>query len=436
MLNIKNNQKGFAVFFITILILAVMFGIGVSITILTLGEQNISRNIIKSSQSYYMAEAGVEDALLKLSNNSEWVKESGTSYVLEVGDATTTITVSGIIGGSRTIISEGNMENRVRKIGVSYEVSTERVSFYYGAQIDEGGMIMYNNSKIEGNIFSNGSVILSGADGDKGIIAGEVIVSSTSTAGNNRIKGLKIGEESGADVFAYSCESCSIGGKLYLSGGTAVDCEAEGGIASSEAIAKKPLPITQEQIDKWKTEASSSETWVGDYEIAGKETESFGPRKIEGSLTIGIKGTLIMKGTIWVTGTTTINNKAVVKLDPEDYGSRSGVLIVDGRIIVENGAILEGSDQKGSYLMLLSTNPSLLEEGPAIDVKNNALAAIFYTTRGLITLGNNMEVREITGYKILLQPNATIKYETGLIDTLFTSGPGGSWEVTSWKETE
>lgn len=432
MLNIKNNQKGFAVFLITILIFAVMLGIGVSITILTLGEHNISRNIIKSSQAYYIAEAGIEDALLRLVKGMNLVSTS----TLNVDGGSATVAISDIVGGSRTIISEGNMENRVRKIEVAYEVGAEKVSFHYGAQVDEGGMIMYNNSKVEGNIFSNGSIILSGAAGDKGIITEGVIVASTSTAGNNIIKGLKIGEESGADAFAYSCESCSIGGKLYLSGGTAVDCEAGGGTTSSEAVAKKSLPITQEQIGKWRAAASSSEVWVGDYEIAGKETESFGPRKIEGSLTIGIKGVLIMKGTIWVTGTTTIYNNATVKLAPENYGSRSGVLISDGRIIIENGAILEGSGQTGSYLMLLSTNPSLSEEESAIYVKNNALAAIFYAANGLIILDNNMEVREVTGYKIILKPNAVIKYKTGLIDTLFTSGPGGSWEVASWKETE
>ncbi len=94
MLNIKNNQKGFAVFFITILILAVMFGIGVSLTILTLGEHNISRNIIKSSQAYHIAEAGVEDALLRLVKNMNWVSTS----TLNIDGGSATIEISEIIG--------------------------------------------------------------------------------------------------------------------------------------------------------------------------------------------------------------------------------------------------------------------------------------------------------------------------------------------------
>ena len=433
MLNIKNNQKGFVVFFITILILAAMFSIGVSITILTLGEHNISRNIIESSQAYYIAEAGIEDALWRLKKDST---QSGFSYAMNVGDGSTDVETSDIIGGSRTITSKGDILNRIRKITVAYEISSDQVSFRYGAQVDEGGMIIYNNAAIEGNIFSNGSILI--ATGGVGIVTGSAVVASNSTTyGNNRIVGLNIGEETGADAYTYSCEDCTIGGKLYLSGGSAVNCTATGGITSSGPIAQKSLPITQEQINVWETEASSSGIYIGDYVIDIGETQSFDSRKIEGSLRIRNNGTLIMKGTIWVTGTITIENGATIRLDFNFYGSKSGILIADnGKIIVENGAALEGSGEEGSYLMLLSTNSSQLEDDPAIDVKNNAVGAIFYTTNGLIVLDNNIEVREVTGYKILLKPTARIKYKTGLIDTLFTSGPGGSWKVASWKETQ
>lgn len=431
MLNL-NRQKGFAALLATILIMSVVAGITASIFLLTFAEQKILRNIIKSSKAYYAAEAGVEDALLKLKKDMDL----SNPYVLNIGDTLTTVTISDIIGGARTITSEGNALNRLRKIEVSYEIKSENISFYYGAQVDEGGMIMHNNSEIKGNIFSNGSILLNG--GGAGIITGDTIVASTSTVyGNNKIQGLDIGEESGANAYAYSCQDCEIGGKLYLTGGSAVNCAAGEGTVSFGTISKKDLPITQEQINDWETEASFSEIYSGNYVIGGGDSESFGPRKIEGSLTIENNATLIMEGTIWVTGTTTIGNNAAVILDQNAYGSKSGVLLVDdGRIIIENGAELSGSGIKGSYLMLLSTNTSQTEENPAIYVKNNATGAILYSTKGLIILNNNMIVREVTGYKILLQPNAKIEYQAGLIDTLFTAGPGGSWKVTGWKEVE
>ena len=61
-----NKDAGFAAFFITVVILAIMLGIAFSITTLALGGQRNSANIVKSAQSYYVAEAGIEDALLRL----------------------------------------------------------------------------------------------------------------------------------------------------------------------------------------------------------------------------------------------------------------------------------------------------------------------------------------------------------------------------------
>ena len=428
MLKRDKNQKGFAAFYLTVLILAVVFTIGTSISILIYGQEKISRNIVRSSQAYYTAEAGIEDALLRLEKKLNW----SSPYLFNIGNNISNIEISDIIGGSRVVIAEGSAGNQVRKIEVSYGIKTCDVAFRYGVQIDEGGIVMHNNSEIKGNIFSNGSIV--GA----GVITGDVVVASASIVyGNNEINGLEIGEESGADAYAYSCQDCEIWGKLYLSGGSAVNCTADEIITETETITKKELPITQEQIDGWETEASSSEIHIGDYVISGGDTESFGPRKIEGSLTIKNNAVLIMEGTIWVTGLMIIENNAVIRLDQAAYGSKSGVLIVDdGKIIVENGAELFGSGEESSYLMLLSTNTSQIEESPAIDIGNNSIGAIFYTNKGLIVLNNNMEAREVTGYKILLKPNTVIEYETGLMHVFFTSGPGGSWEVSSWKEIE
>ena len=120
MIDLVYNQKGFAAFFITILVLAVIFGIAISLTVLILGQQRISGNIVKSSQSYFAAEAGIEDAILRLKNKMKW----SSPYNLNVGGASATIEISSIIGGSRTITSKGNFLNRIRKIQIVYKIST------------------------------------------------------------------------------------------------------------------------------------------------------------------------------------------------------------------------------------------------------------------------------------------------------------------------
>jgi len=422
----SKNQKGFAAFFIAILVLTVIFGIAISLTVLVLGQQKISRNVTNSTQSYFAAEAGIEDTLLRLAKKMKW----SSPYNLNVGNGSTTIEISNVIGGSRTITSKGNFFNRIRKIQIVYKISTQQISFYYGAQVGAGGMLMGNNSRVRGNIYSNGSVIPA-VGGNKGYIDETIIVAIN----GNRIEGLQVGK----DAKAHTCKDSQITGILtYVSGGSVQNCTAGGSIKTQpNEIPPKDLSITQSQIDQWKSEAEGGGIISGDYTISGKVTQNFGPLKITGNLLVDNNATLNMMGTIWVVGNLKIDNGAIIKLDLNSYGSLSGVIVVDGKIKVRPNTYLKGSGGEGSYLMLLSTNPEALDTvNPAIEIDNNTDAAIFYTTQGLIALRNNIKAREVTGYKIFLDNNAEILYEAGLEEATFSSGPGGSWEVASWKEIE
>jgi len=422
----KNSKNGFAALYLTVLILAVIIAISVSISILTFGQQKISQNITKSSQSYYASEAGVEDALLKLVKKMSW----SSPYNLKVGNATATVEISDVIGGTRTITSTGNFSNRIRKIRVVYKVSTQQVSFHYGAQVGDGGMSMGNNSRVKGNIYSNGSVIPA-VGGDKGFIDESIIVA----VNGNRIEGLQVGK----DAKVHTCKDSQITGTLtYVSGGSVQNCTVGGATTTQpNEIPRKDFPIPQSQIDKWKSEAEGGGVISGDYTISGKITQNLGPKKITGNLLVDNNATLNMLGTIWVVGNLRIDNGAMIKLDSNSYGSNSGVIVVDGKIKVRPNTYLRGSGQEGSYLMLLSTNPEVSDTAnPAIDVDNNSDAAIFYANQGLIVLKNKINAREVTGYKIFLANNAEILYEAGLEEATFSSGPGGSWEVVSWKEIE
>ena len=420
MFTLTYNQKGFAAFFITILVLAIMLGLGFSITILVLGEQRISKNIVKSTQAYYIAEAGVEDALLRLKEDPTTLS---ISYNMNVGQGIGSVDILDTIGGSRIIISQGNVFERVRKIQVVYAVDTSSISFHYGAQAGAGGVEMEDNSVIHGNVFSSGSVI--GA----GTITNTVIV-----AGNgNKIEGLTIGE----DGYVHTCKDSTISGTLtYVSGGSIQNCTTGQTIdGGPNEIQPKAMPISDGQIDDWKNEAAGGGVVSGDYTIGSGITEYLGPKKIDGNLIIENNATLVLTGILWVTSNITINNGAAIELDAS-YGSTSGLIVADGKILTENGAILQGSGDVDSYLMLLTTNNSILLDDPAIYVKNNAQGAIFYASNGMIRLRNNVNIREATAYKLYLDNNAEITYESGLINSLFSSGPGGSWQVKTWSEVE
>jgi len=417
----KNSKNGFAALYLTVLILAVIIAISVSISILTFGQQKISQNITKSSQAYYASEAGVEDVLLRLVKKMNW----SSPYNLKVGNATATVEISDIVGGTRTITSKGNFLNRIRKIQIIYAISTQQVSFHYGAQVGEGGMIMGNGSQVLGNVFSNGSVT-----------GGGTIQNSIIVAGNgNKIDGITVGN----DATVHTCKDSNIDGNLtYVSGGSIQNCTVGGATSTRpNEIELQPLPISQSQIDEWEEDAAAGGVITTNISISG--TKILGPIQIGTStnpknLTVENGATLIIEGTVYVTGDITFNNNATVNLD-SSYGSLSGIILTEGVITVENNVILNGSGQAGSYVLLLSTKNDTTN--PVIDIRNNAAGSvIYYANSGLIYLANNMYAREVTGYKIQIANNAIIQYESGLEETNFSSGPGGSWEVTDWKEIE
>ena len=386
---------------------------------LTLNSLNIINSKIESVKSYYAAEAGIEDSLLRLNNGMQF--SASNTLFIDGNSATTEISDS--MGSSRTITSEGNANDKIRKLSVNYTITTSEISFFYGAQAGEGGITMGNNSIIEGNVFSNGSISGSGT-----------ITNTVTVATNgNGISDVEVGD----NAYVYSCSNADIENTLYyVSGGSITNCDYENIVdLGPEEIEPEAMPVSQEQITDWKNEASNGGTFSGDYTISGGETVSLGPIKITGNLIVNISAVLNVTGLIYVEGDILINNNVILKLD-SNFGSLSGIIISDGKISVQNGAAVQGSGEENSFLMLLSTNNSLDPSSPAIDVRNNAAAAIFYASNGMINLNNNINIREATGYKLALSNNAVVSYSSGLANANFSSGPGGSWQVENWEEIE
>lgn len=422
----SKREKGFTAVVLAIIIMSISLIIVLSFSLLVLSEQKIVSNSIKSMKSYYIAEAGIEDILLR--GKKGYMLPAANPSSLSVDEGTATRDVGSLIAGTREIISEGNVAGYIRKVKVIVAISDTDVSFNYGAQVGEGGMVMENNSRIKGNVFSNSNVVSTGT----GYIDFSVMV-----AGNgNKIEKLEVGE----DATVHTCVDSNIGETLtYVAGGSVLNCVAGIEIKSRpNEIDSIPLPISVQQITNWKNQASCQNNPAclifGDYTVPIGTIVSLGPKKITGNLIIENNATLVLTGDVYVVGDIIINNLATVRLDA-GYFDSSGVLLNDGKIIVNNDSILQGSGQPASYLMLLSTNSSLDLASPAIDVKNNSAGAVFYTSAGLMRLRNDMQIREATAYKLYLDNNAVVEYEVGLQNLNFSSGPAGGWLIISWKET-
>ena len=72
----------------------------------------------------------------------------------------------------------------------------------------------------------------------------------------------------------------------------------------------------------------------------------------------------------------------------------------------------------------------------AISLKNNSDGAIFYASAGTLDVEQTASAKQITGYKVELENNAAITYESGLQSVNFSSGPSAGWKISSWKEVQ
>jgi len=174
-------------------------------------------------------------------------------------------------------------------------------------------------------------------------------------------------------------------------------------------------------------------------------TQNLGPIKINGDLTINSNAEVTIAGPVWVTGDVSVDSNSLVILHPSYGADGSAPIVADGKIVIQSNTTICGSNggvlgscnpENGSYIMFLSTDPSTSDTDPAIEAFSNILTSILYAQYGAVKLNSNVHVKEVTGYMLRLESNATVTYETGLASVNFTSGPGGAFRVLSWQEIE
>lgn len=229
------------------------------------------------------------------------------------------------------------------------------------------------------------------------------------------------------DAHANTIINSTIDGDAYyqtISGSTVAGASYPG----SADPGPESLPITDAQIAQWKAEAENGGTISGDVSVLNGESRSYGPKKITGNLTVSNNSTLTVTGTLYVQGNVTFSNNVTVRLDP-GYGANSGMIIADGEVLIENNVTFQGSGTTGSYVLVLTTDPSLDAADPAMTLSNNSDNSIFYASKGMVSISNNAALKEVTAFKLKLENNASVNYESGLEDVSFTSGPGGSWTL-------
>ncbi len=239
------------------------------------------------------------------------------------------------------------------------------------------------------------------------------------------IDGVSVGSAGVGNAYANTVTGATVVGTIYCQNGSGNNKACDTSLADPVGVS---MPVSDGNINDWKDAASAGGTTVGDF-ILDDSASTIGPRKIEGNMTITNNAVLTIGGTIWVTGNLIVDNNADVSL-ASWYQEGSGVVVVDGTVTIGNNTTFAASGTTGSYIMILSTSSST----SAITLSNNAGAVLLYAANGTVNVSNNAGAASINGYKINLNNNAVISYETGLSNANFVNGPQGSWVSTTWRE--
>lgn len=183
MKNIKKklkNQKGAAMLTSVIFFLFISLAIIAGLVSPSVRAYKIVSADFNSKNSYFLAESGVEDAYYRIVNN---IPIGSTEILnLEGNSTTTTITDSGI--NQKEINSLGDSFGNQRKVSIVLSTSPG-VSFNYGVQVGQGGLLLVGSSGIVGNVYANGPIIGSGSS----YITGTAISGNSPAGEANQING-------------------------------------------------------------------------------------------------------------------------------------------------------------------------------------------------------------------------------------------------------
>lgn len=245
--------------------------------------------------------------------------------------------------------------------------------------------------------------------------------------GNSYSTGVYVGTTGSDNAWAHTVMGATVSGTLYCqtSSFTNKSC------TSSSDPSPQPMPLSDGNIQDWENNAVSGGVLNGNQTV-GFAGASLGPKKIVGNLTVNGGGTLDVTGTLWVTGTITVTGGGKVKLDAS-YGSNDGALVSDGIVTVNGGGTFAGSGTTGSYPFLITTSACPTEPGcngaDAVTLSGGAGTVAIVAQNGNVHVSGGSALKALTAKQITMDGGASLQYDSGLVNSNFSSGPGASWSM-------
>lgn len=434
----NNSQRGQAIITSVVFLLFISLSLVLGISSSSLREFKITEDSTKSKQSYFLAEAALEDIYYRLQNG----KQVSSTEVLSLNGGTATTTVTNTSTGKRLVITS-TIGDVTRKLQADLILGTG-ISFHYGIQSGNGGFTLANSSSVTGNVFSGGSVI--GAGGN--MVYGDII----SSGSNGSVYGIHATGTVYAHNIGLAGNSTTIDKDAYYQ--NKINTTVNGtSYPNSPDQPVAELPISDEQINEWEAEAlaggvmlsSSCDSYSSSTNTCTiSSSKTLGPKKIPFNLLIkSSSGVLTVAGPLWVTGNITAQTGPTIKMS-SGLGSQNVAVIADNPanrltssiIDIGQSTIFSGSGSPGSFVFMISQNNSAENGGStdAVSMNQGASALVAYASHGQITLSQSANVKEVTAYRINLTQSANVTYDTGLPNTVFSAGPSGGYQIQSWTE--
>src|SRR3989344_570375 len=124
---IRNSRGGFAAIISILVVMALGLIFSSGFLFVTLRNSEALKDEINSVQSYYTAEAGIEDAIYRVRYNLNL----NASNIVAIGDFTATTTVI-TASNTKTIVAQSGGHNVIRSAQTTLTIDTSEVDFFYG----------------------------------------------------------------------------------------------------------------------------------------------------------------------------------------------------------------------------------------------------------------------------------------------------------------
>ena len=165
------DSRGQILFF-SLIFVGIFLALSTGIIGYTMVNITAEGQAVAKAQALALAEAGADKAIYQLNQNPNFSGETNTA----LGPGTYTTTITTVNQNTNRIPATGNVTygrgmSTSRTIQITASIDLTTLSFAYGVQVGQGGLSMRNGARINGNVFSNGTI-----DGP-GVITGDAFVS-------------------------------------------------------------------------------------------------------------------------------------------------------------------------------------------------------------------------------------------------------------------